>query len=73
MGTTVADGSVDELLSIPLVLLHFWVTIGIGKRFFGCTWLGAAWRSVALLFGLQFALSAYRLLLFLATMWSINA
>lgn len=73
MGTTLADGSVDELLSIPLVLLHFWVTIGIGRRFFGCNWLGAAWRSVALLFGLQFALSAYRLLLFLATMWSIKA
>lgn len=73
MGTTVADGSVDELLSIPLVLLHFWVTIGIGRRFFGCTWAGAAWRATAMLFGLQFALSAYRLLLFLATMWSINA
>jgi len=73
MGTTVADGSVDELLSVPLVLLHFWVTIGIGRRFFGCTWLGAAWRAAAMLFGLQLALSAYRLLLFLATMWSINA
>ncbi|MBL7982177.1 MAG: DUF3667 domain-containing protein [Flavobacteriales bacterium] len=73
MGAAVSDRSVDELLAIPLVILHFWFTIGIGRRFFVCTWLGATWRAAAMLFGLQFALSAYRLLLFQATMWSINA
>jgi len=63
----------DVYLRIPLVLLHLWVSVGIGRRFFGCTWTGAAWRAVAMLFGLQFALSAYRLLLFEVTLWSIGA
>ncbi|MEZ4740014.1 MAG: hypothetical protein R2818_11815 [Flavobacteriales bacterium] len=47
---------VDTYLSIPLILLHLWVTIGIGQRFFACSWGGAIWRAVAMLFGLQFAL-----------------
>lgn len=72
MGTALADRAVDELLSVPLVLLHFWVTMGIGRRFFGCTWAGAAWRAAAMLFGLQYALLAYRLLLFAITFWQVG-
>lgn len=72
MGTAMTDRSVDEVLSIPLVILHFWVTIGIGRRFFGCTWLGATWRSAAMLFGLQYALLAYRLLLFALTFSQVS-
>ena len=73
VGLQTALVDADTYLGIPLVLLHLWVTIGIGRRFFGCSWTGSVWRAVAMLFGLQFALTAYRLLLFLATMWSINA
>ena len=72
LGTAISDRSVDEVLSIPLVILHFWVTIGIGRRFFGCTWLGATWRAAAMLFGLQYALLAYRLLLFTVTFWQVG-
>lgn len=62
----------DDYLFVPLLLLHLWVTIGIGRRFFRCTWAGAVWRSVAMLFGLQFALSAYRMLLFSVTFWQVS-
>lgn len=72
MGTAMSDRSVDEVLSIPLVILHFWVTISIGRRFFGCTWLGATWRAAAMVFGLQYALLAYRLLLFAVTFWQVS-
>jgi hypothetical protein len=72
MGTVMSDRSVDEVLSIPLVILHFWVTISIGRRFFGCTWLGATWRAAAMVFGLQYALLAYRLLLFAVTFWQVS-
>lgn len=72
VGTTMADRSVDEVLSIPLVILHLWVTIGIGRRFFGCTWAGATWRAAAMLFGLQYALLAYRLLLFAVTFGQVS-
>jgi hypothetical protein len=71
-GKTMSDRSVDEVLSIPLVILHLWVAIGIGRRFFGCTWGGAAWRALAMLFGLKYALMAYRLLLFAVTFWQVG-
>ena len=60
----------DALPQCPAGPVHVWVTIGIGRRFFGCTWVGAIWRSVAMLFGLQFALTAYRILLFVVTFWT---
>lgn len=63
---------VDTYLSIPLILLHLWVTIGIGRRFFACSWGGAMWRAVAMLFGLQFALTAYRFVLFVVTLWQVS-
>jgi hypothetical protein len=72
MGTAMSDRSVDEVLSIPLVILHFWVTISIGRRFFGCTWVGSVWRATAMLFGLQFALTSYRLVLFAFTFWQVS-
>ncbi|MBX2979420.1 MAG: DUF3667 domain-containing protein [Flavobacteriales bacterium] len=71
------DGSFAQIISDehtkwPVLALHFWVTIGIGRRFFGCTWPGAVWRAAAMLFGLQLALSAYRLLLFAVTFWQVG-
>lgn len=63
----------DKGLTAPLIALHGWVTIGVGRRFFGCSWPGALWRSAAMLFGLQLALTAYRLILFMVTFWSIDA
>jgi hypothetical protein len=62
----------DAQVKWPALALHLWVTIGIGRRFFGCTWMGSIWRSVALLFGLQFALMAYRILLFAVTYWTVG-
>jgi hypothetical protein len=72
MGVHTAFIDADSYLSVPLILLHMWVTIGIGRRFFGCTWAGSAWRAMAMLFGMQFALTAYRMLLFGVTMWNIT-
>jgi hypothetical protein len=62
----------DTYTKWPALALHFWVTIGIGRRFFQCSWAGAIWRSMAMLFGLQFALSAYRMLLFAVTFWQVG-
>ncbi len=62
----------DDYLSIPLLLLHFWVTINLGRRFFGCSWAGSIWRSIAMVFGLQFALVAYRMILFAVTFWVVS-
>ena len=71
MGTNIDRLDVDHYLSIPLILLHIWATSQIGRRFFGCSWAGGLWRAVAMLFGLQFALSSYRLLLFAFTFWQV--
>lgn len=62
----------DTYLILPLTLLHLWVSIGIGRRFFGCSLAGSAWRACAMLFGLQFALTAYRALLFALTFWQVS-
>jgi hypothetical protein len=72
IGLQVAFMDADSYLSVPLILLHLWVTIGIGRRFFGCTLAGAVWRAVAMLFGLQFALTAYRALLFAVSFWQVS-
>jgi hypothetical protein len=72
MGINLDRLDVDHYLSIPLILLHIWATSQIGRRFFGCTWAGGLWRSVAMLFGLQFALTTYRLLLFVFTFWQVS-
>jgi len=72
MGRHLDQLHVDDYLSIPLILLHLWATIGIGRRFFGCTWAGSVWRAVAMLVGLQFALTSYRLLLFEVTLWQVG-
>jgi hypothetical protein len=71
-GFLVAGFSVDDHLLIPLLILHAWVSMNIARRFFRCSWAGAAWRTVALLFGLQLALTAYRLLLFTLTLWQLS-
>lgn len=71
-GNKLSDNSVDGMLLIPLVVLHAWVTIGISRRFFGCSWGGALWRSVAMLLGLQLALTSYRALLFAVTLWQLS-
>lgn len=63
---------VDSYLSIPLILLHLWATIGIGRRFFACSWVGAIWRAAAMLFGLHFALTGYRFVLFVVTLWQVS-
>lgn len=63
----------DKGFIAPFIALHGWVTIGVGRRFFGCSWPGAIWRSAAMLLGLQLALTTYRLILFLVTFWSIGA
>jgi len=62
----------DEYLLVPVLLLHLWVTIGIGRRFFRCTWFGSIWRSLAMVFGLQFSLLAYRIALFVLTFWQVS-
>lgn len=62
----------DTYTQWPALASHLWVTVGIGRRFFRCSWAGAIWRSVAMLFGLQFALSAYRMLLFAVTFWQVG-
>jgi len=62
----------DAHVKWPALALHLWVTIGIGRRFFGCSWVGSIWRSGAMLFGLQFALMAYRILLFAVTFWTVS-
>jgi len=62
----------DVYMQWPALALHLWVTIGIGRRFFGCSWVGSMWRSGAMLFGLQFALMAYRILLFAVTFWTVS-
>lgn len=64
--------SVDAVLFVPFVLLHLWVTLGLSRRFFGCSWGGSLWRTVLLFFGLQYALTTYRLLLFLFTFWQVS-
>lgn len=71
-GNPVTDFSVDEHLFIPLLLMHLWLTVGIGRRFFRCSWGGALWRSVAMLFGLQYVLTGYRLVLFIITLWQVS-
>lgn len=71
-GIQLADGMTDTYTQWPALALHLWVTIGVGRRFFGCTWAGATWRAFAMLFGLQFALSAYRMLLFALTFWQVS-
>ncbi len=71
-GIQFTDAMTDAYTQWPALALHLWVTIGIGRRFFRCTWVGSIWRSVAMLFGLQFALSAYRLLLFSLTFWQVG-
>lgn len=71
-GNRLSDNSVDGALLIPLVVLHAFVTIGISRRFFRCSWGGALWRSVAMLFGLQLALTSYRALLFAVTLWQVS-
>lgn len=62
----------DDNLSIIVLLLHFHVTIGIGRRFFHCTIPGAIWRSVVMIAGLAFALTGYRLLLFFTTFVQVS-
>lgn len=71
-GIQLTDGMTDTYTQWPALALHLWVTIGVGRRFFGCSWVGSIWRSVAMLFGLQFALSAYRMLLFALTFWQVS-
>ncbi len=72
LGLSTSFMDADTYLSIPLILLHLWVTVGIGRRFFGCTWAASSWRAVGMLFGLQFALTTYRLLLFAVTLWQVS-
>lgn len=62
----------DTYTQWPALALHFWVSIAMGRRFFRCSWAGALWRSLAMLFGLQFALSAYRIVLFALTFWQVG-
>jgi hypothetical protein len=62
----------DAYLTVPLVLFHLWVTIGMGRRFFGCSWMGAIWRAGAMLYGVHFALTTYRFLLFQLTFWQVS-
>lgn len=72
IGVELDQRNLDAYLSLPIVLLHLWATIGIGRRFFNCSWAGAFWRAAAMLFGLQLALTLYRLLLFTFTFWQVG-
>lgn len=71
-GVPFTGAMTDAYTQWPALALHLWVTIGIGRRFFRCSLAGAIWRSIALLFGLQFALSAYRVVLFAVTFWQVG-
>lgn len=71
-GVQLTGAMTDTYTQWPALALHMWVTIGIGRRFFGCSLAGSIWRSLAMLFGLQVALSAYRILLFSLTFWQIG-
>lgn len=64
--------SVDTVLFVPFLLLHLWVTLGLSRRFFGCSWWGSLWRTVLMYFGLALALTSYRLLLFMFTFWQVS-
>ena len=72
LGTPASHLMQDAYTIGPLLALHFWATISIGRRFFGCSWPGAIWRSLALMFGVIFAITSYRLLLFLVTFWQLT-
>lgn len=72
LGGSIAYIMADDYLLIPALVLHLWVTIGIGRRFFGCTLAGSVWRALAMVFGLQFALTSYRLVLFAFTFWQVS-
>lgn len=71
-GVQFTGAMTDAYTQWPALALHLWVTIGIGRRFFRCSLAGAIWRSLAMLFGLQFALAVYRMLLFALTFWQIS-
>lgn len=51
----------DVYLAPFLIALHFWVAMGVGKRFFRCSWPGSFWRACAMLLGLQFAVTLWQL------------
>lgn len=57
----------DGYMAIVVLVFHFHVTIGLARRAFHCTTPGSIWRAVFMVAGLEFALTGYRLALFLAT------
>ncbi|MEX1131921.1 MAG: DUF3667 domain-containing protein [Flavobacteriales bacterium] len=62
----------DQFTTWPILALHVWGTLGIGRRFFLCTRAGAWWRSAVMFVALAAALMLYRFLLFLLTFWQVS-
>ena len=62
----------DEIISLVIFGLQFYVTMGLARRFYGCTMAGSIWRTVVMFAGVAFALSGYRLILFLTTFMQVT-
>lgn len=61
----------DKFTMWPVIALHVWATLGIGRRFYACSRAGALWRAVVMFVALGTALMGYRFLLFLFTVWQL--
>jgi hypothetical protein len=57
----------DDAFGVIAAILNLYLFFNAGRRFYGCTIAGSAWRAAVAFIGLAFVLNAYRLLLFLAT------
>jgi hypothetical protein len=61
----------DKFTIWPVIALHIWATVGIGRRFYTCSRAGAWWRAAVLFVALAVALMLYRFLLFVFTIWQL--
>lgn len=62
----------DLFFSGVAVTLNLWFLVKAGRRYQRRTWIGSAWRAVAVVIGLFWALTVYRFLLFGLTSWQVE-
>ncbi len=61
-----------DFLSAVAVVLNLRLFFQAGRRFYGCTAAGSAWRAVLALAAMVAALNAYRFFLFVVTTWQVK-
>lgn len=62
----------DRFFSFVALSLNLWFLVQAGRRYQRRTWGGSAWRAVAVVLGLFWALNVYRFLLFALTSWQVE-